>query len=369
MMQQKMTEELKAIGEKEESKSHDIGVDMQKSNKGLGNKRLGQVLSAKVFQRDIKDSSKFRKIEKQTMMKLMAQVDKYRVKEVVISLRDHNRKLQEEAGLKDTLDDSLHFVVDLDKNIEVLNETTRISALGGFTLVELPVQNDLVADDCDVLVITKDKLKGASTKALLNAFAESSAFGKKVEDESIVIGSVPDILDIIRSQEAKQRQEKNRFKKGGKLDTSEKPQPIDVKNKNSVKRYLAHFDYIFVDSKLNLLKLAKELGIGVKDFMRKKKFPFPVKLSGAELTPAKAVQNVEESLNGKTHFLLEGGKRFVVECGRTESLTVKENVQNCIRLLLKVVSLIIYSQETHQKHNFVRSVHLETSKSIPIPIY
>lgn len=53
-----------------------------------------------------------------------------------------------------------------------------------------------------------------------------------------------------------------------------------VNNKNKLKQSLNEFDVILIDSRINLAKAAKELGGGAAVLMRKRKFPFPVKLSG-----------------------------------------------------------------------------------------
>mmetsp|Transcript_38965 Transcript_38965/g.59239 ORF Transcript_38965/g.59239 Transcript_38965/m.59239 type:complete len:93 (+) Transcript_38965:158-436(+) len=91
----------------------------------------------RAFSQDIAPSNKFRKIEKQTVLKLMSQVDKHRVKEVFTSLREFNRNLQRtnkavqpqfaeaESGVVDVteyMDDSVYLTIELDKNIEILNE-------------------------------------------------------------------------------------------------------------------------------------------------------------------------------------------------------------------------------------------------------
>jgi hypothetical protein len=51
-------------------------------------------------------------------------------------------------------------------------------------------------------------------------------------------------------------------------------------NKNQLKSALNSYDVILIDSRINLQKAAKILGGGINVFMRKRKFPFPVKLHG-----------------------------------------------------------------------------------------
>ena len=51
-----------------------------------------------------------------------------------------------------------------------------------------------------------------------------------------------------------------------------------------MKQALNDFDSILIDSRINLAKAAKELGGGQSVLMRKRKFPFPVKLHGLNYT-------------------------------------------------------------------------------------
>lgn len=49
----------------------------------------------------------------------------------MVSLRDFNRKVMEQNKIKELLDDNVYMTIKFDKNIEILNENTKISALGG----------------------------------------------------------------------------------------------------------------------------------------------------------------------------------------------------------------------------------------------
>ena len=55
---------------------------------------------------------------------------------------------------------------------------------------------------------------------------------------------------------------------------------MNAQNKNMLKQSIDEFDLILIDARINLQKASKELGMGMKIFQRKKKFPFPVKISG-----------------------------------------------------------------------------------------
>jgi hypothetical protein len=63
MLRQKYEADLKKINEIKDEKHEDI-KDLEKSNKALGVKRLGQILTHRMYARDIAPSNKYRKIEK-----------------------------------------------------------------------------------------------------------------------------------------------------------------------------------------------------------------------------------------------------------------------------------------------------------------
>ena len=63
MLRQKYEADLKKIEDKSSAKREDI-KDLEKSNKALGVKRLGQILTHQMWARDIAPSNKYRKIEK-----------------------------------------------------------------------------------------------------------------------------------------------------------------------------------------------------------------------------------------------------------------------------------------------------------------
>ena len=60
--QQQYVTELAKVEKKKEQKLEDATNELKKENKAFGNERLGQILTHKMFQRDIEGSSKFRKI-------------------------------------------------------------------------------------------------------------------------------------------------------------------------------------------------------------------------------------------------------------------------------------------------------------------
>jgi hypothetical protein len=76
ILKQQYKADLEKVSLKEESKKNESARDLLKSNKDLGVKRLGPILTQKMFLRDIQGCNRYSKIQKQTMMKLMSQIDK-----------------------------------------------------------------------------------------------------------------------------------------------------------------------------------------------------------------------------------------------------------------------------------------------------
>jgi hypothetical protein len=130
-----------------------------------------------------------------------------------------------------------------------------------------------------------------------------------------------------------------------------------------LKGALNEYDLLLIDSRLNIQRAAKDLGGGMQILMRKKKFPFPVKIHGSNF-----IKNIKESIKG-SHFLLGGGKDFTCQCARTESLSVKDSVKNVMQSVFKIVCLVLFAQERNLKHNFIEEISLQTTKSICLPIY
>ena len=64
--------------------------------------------------------------------------------------------------------------------------------------------------------------------------------------------------------------------------------------------------------------------------MRKKKFPFPVKIHGEGFSVARFEKNVEEMTENCTHALIGGGKEFIISVAKTETFEVKQSVKNII---------------------------------------
>ena len=58
------------------------------------------------------------------------------------SLRSYNSKILESNGITEIVDDSIYLNIKFNKNIEILNENTRIGAIGGQSLVQLSLPND-----------------------------------------------------------------------------------------------------------------------------------------------------------------------------------------------------------------------------------
>ena len=142
--------------------------------------------------------------------------------------------------------------------------------------------------------------------------------------------------------------------------------------KKNLKKFLNDFDLLLIDQRINLVRAAKELGGGMHLVMRKRKFPFPVKLSGPEWAPKDVEASVEQTIASSTYMLLGGGKEFTFPIARTEDLSVKEGVKNVMQGLLRAASLIVFAQNGKKeanKYNSVAKVTLQTTKSIPVSIY
>ena len=86
-------------------------------------------------------------------------------------------------------------------------------------------------------------------------------------------------------------------------------------NKNLLKKQLNSYDFILIDQRLNLVKAAKDLGGGMQILMRKRRFPFPVKLEG--LSPKQLISSLSTPITSSAHLLLSGGKEFHLECATT----------------------------------------------------
>ena len=60
--QMQYVNELAKVKETKEKKLEDPTNELRKENKAFGNERLGQILTHKMFKRDIEGSNKFKKI-------------------------------------------------------------------------------------------------------------------------------------------------------------------------------------------------------------------------------------------------------------------------------------------------------------------
>lgn len=137
--------------------------------------------------------------------------------------------------------------------------------------------------------------------------------------------------------------------------------PVDFltesKNKNEIKRALNDYDLILIDSRVSIQKAAKELGVGMNILMRKKQFPFPVKIHGQNYSAKKISDNIKEATVRCTHALIGGGKEFSFKIAKTES-DIKESVKNVIHGLFKCVCIILYAQEKTTLHNHISLISL-----------
>lgn len=63
---------------------------------------------------------------------------------------------------------------------------------------------------------------------------------------------------------------------------------------------------------------------------RKKKFPFPIKLHGENITGKKIAGNIHAAVKDCTHALIGGGHEFQVAVSKTESIDIKGSVKNIL---------------------------------------
>ena len=151
-------------------------------------------------------SNKYRKIEKSTLLKLMKNVEKERVKKVMVSLRDFNRKIMAQNNMSELLDDMVYMSIKFDKNIEILNENTKIGALGGQTPVQIGIPNGMYSLESEILLLVRD----GEIRAI-NTLLEESQMSSHI--------TVSSPLDFAS----------------------------DLKNKNQMKKALSQFDVILID--------------------------------------------------------------------------------------------------------------------------
>jgi hypothetical protein len=103
-----------------------------------------------------------------------------------------------------------------------------------------------------------------------------------------------------------------------------------------IKHCIDEYDLILIDARINIQKACKELGSGMKIFQRKRKFPFPVNLSGTNnklLKSSDLKHNIECLIENSSHLLIQGGKDFTYPCSliSEESLSTKEAVKNVMQ--------------------------------------
>lgn len=66
------------------------------------------------LERDVYNTSKYQQIKKQCLLKIASQelaLDKFRIKDVVLSLRNANRELLKQNGISEASDDFIYLTV------------------------------------------------------------------------------------------------------------------------------------------------------------------------------------------------------------------------------------------------------------------
>eukprot|EP01022_Parablepharisma_sp_SALTPOND_P013386 TRINITY_DN1788_c0_g1_i1.p7 TRINITY_DN1788_c0_g1~~TRINITY_DN1788_c0_g1_i1.p7 ORF type:complete len:331 (+),score=43.67 TRINITY_DN1788_c0_g1_i1:7577-8569(+) len=124
------------------------------------------------------------------------------------------------------------------------------------------------------------------------------------------------------------------------------------------RRQLAHeFDLFFCDKRIYRM-LPKVTGAF---FYRKKKFPFPLELSG----DGEAISNeIQEALKN-TYLMLGNGPHYSFKVART-SMKTKDAVQNVVNAVYKAMPHILRGEVKPSK---VQSITLKAAGSPELPIY
>lgn len=65
----------------------------------------------------------------------------------------------EQNGIKESVDDTIYLNIRFNKNIEILNEKTRIGSIGGQSLVQLNLSTEIKKDNILLLVKEGDTRK------------------------------------------------------------------------------------------------------------------------------------------------------------------------------------------------------------------
>lgn len=107
-----------------------------------------------------------------------------------------------------------------------------------------------------------------------------------------------------------------------------------------------------IDDRLSLVIVAKELG-GSTCCLRKRLFPFPVKISRSDKS---VVKQIIKEMFLTVGLILTGGKEFIVRCARTESMSAKDSVKNIINCAFNAICLILYACKV--KHNYPKELSL-----------
>ena len=181
---------------------------------------------------------------------------------------------------------------------------TKVGVLGGSTAVQIKLPHPIL-DEPKVLLFVRD--------------GDTRQFQDLVRDSGI------DLIFIQRVCTIKEVQQEVGSKK------------------NVLKKYLNGFDFILIDARINIVKAAKELGGGMHVLMRKRQFPFPVKLSGQNIGQTDIIKNIQSLIVDSAHLLVSGGKDFTLACASTDALTTKESVKNIMQSLFKAVSIILHA--------------------------
>ena len=105
-------------------------------------------------------------------------------------MRDFNRKILEQNKINEVVDDIVYMNIKFDKNIEILNENTKIGLLGGQTPVQLSLLNGLYDSNSDILLLVRD----GETRTI-NTLLEESQLSK-----NITVSSPLDFIGDIKNK-------------------------------------------------------------------------------------------------------------------------------------------------------------------------
>ena len=174
---------------------------MQASNKSMGLKRLGATLTDTQLQTEIATGSRYKKIQKRTLEKVINNIDKQRVKTAVEALQNLEQKRRKAQGKgkkdeakidNDAVGSPIYWNIKFHKNIEILNDKARVSSIGGSTAVQLRLPHQIQVDPKVLLFVREGDVRAyqqavansGNDLAMIKRVCTIKEFNKEVEDNN-----------------------------------------------------------------------------------------------------------------------------------------------------------------------------------------